>query len=203
MARLNEILVGRFNRSLQKVFGIKGGPPVATLAPEIMPVHVVKAGVEQRFLESWNKFGAGRAIAAQAANTNSFQLRNPTGSNVECVIEQIIVGSTTLQQWQITLLTASTDLATTISSISEDIRYGNQFAGVGVASFTISNTSVGSIIGHLVSGNGQSAHLIETEDQEIPIGPGQSILVQSIVQNLQTFFTLRWRERFLEESERT
>lgn len=204
MARLNEILVGRFNRSLQKTFGIKGGPPVATLAPEIMPVVPVSVGVERRFLESWNKFGVARNVAANAANTQGIQLANPTNSNIVAVVESVKAGSTAAQQWNVCLVQANpTNLASLISTVNEDGRYGNQFAGVVIASFTPSTTSTLSTISMLATGNGQSVELIETEAQEIPLLPGATLLLTSIVVNLAGFYGFRWRERFLEDSERT
>src|SRR5882762_4396490 len=51
MARFNEILTGRYNRFLQKLLQMKGGPPSAQLASEIQPgFNVEQLPVELRAL---------------------------------------------------------------------------------------------------------------------------------------------------------
>ena len=64
MAVFNEILVGRFNRALQKFTGIKGGPPAPTHSTEIMPVIPFPIGREFRYLESWALWGGPFVIGA-------------------------------------------------------------------------------------------------------------------------------------------
>ena len=89
MAVYNEILVGRFNRALQKVFGMKGGPPSRQLGSEIMPVVMFPWGVEMRYLEGWAMHSWETVIAASPANTNGAQLRNPVGSGLIAVFKKI------------------------------------------------------------------------------------------------------------------
>src|SRR6266849_3136440 len=92
MAIFNEILEGRFNRALQKLFAIKGGPPVRQLGGEIMPVFPVFNGVENRYLEGWNLYGVCTSQAAGGAGVpSSVRLRNPISSNTIAVITRIRV----------------------------------------------------------------------------------------------------------------
>src|SRR5260370_39848254 len=92
MAIFNEILEGRFNRGLQKLFAIKGGPPVRQLGSEIMPVLPVFNGVENRFLEAWNVYGLTTTQGAGGAGVpTSVRLRNPVGLNTIEVITAISV----------------------------------------------------------------------------------------------------------------
>src|SRR5258708_10109219 len=91
MAKFNEILVGRVNRGLQKLFGIKGGPPVPTLASEVMPVHPLFSGRENRYLEGWNTFALTRGQVAVAGITPVVRLRNPVGSNIIAIFERLLV----------------------------------------------------------------------------------------------------------------
>src|SRR5216684_1967801 len=87
MARFNEINVGRYNRALQKLLGMKGEASVPILASEIAPSFVLPYGVENRYLEQWNRFGLGMNVTATAGNQSAFRLRNPAGSNVIAVVE--------------------------------------------------------------------------------------------------------------------
>src|SRR5260370_24325928 len=105
MARLNEILVGRFGRSLQKHFGIKGPVPVATLAPEIIPVINVFSGVETRYTDAWNRFGAVSSLAALAGNETLGQLRNPAGSNIIAVVELLHLSTSVAHILTVAVLT--------------------------------------------------------------------------------------------------
>jgi len=89
MARFNEILTGRHNRLLQKLFSMKGGPPAPQLASEITASVPLFHGAENRYLESWERFGIGSQVAALAANNDVARLRNPAGSNVIAVIEKL------------------------------------------------------------------------------------------------------------------
>src|SRR5260370_12899082 len=82
MAIFNEILEGRFNRGLQKLFAIKGGPPVRQLGGEIMPVHPLRSGVENLWLEGWNRFVAFTDLTTRVGQIVGVRMRNPIGSNV-------------------------------------------------------------------------------------------------------------------------
>ncbi len=91
MARFNEILVGRFNRFLQKWLSMKGGPPSPQLATEIQPNFNFFSGAENRALESWFLYGTFSSQVAVALQNSFFQLRNPAKSGVLAVIEGIVV----------------------------------------------------------------------------------------------------------------
>src|SRR5260370_12541687 len=93
MAQLNEILVGRVSRGLQKLFGIKGSSPVSTMAPEVMPIHPLFNGVENRYLDGWNRFGADFNQPAVAASQGGIRLRNPATSNVIAIFEKIAMAN--------------------------------------------------------------------------------------------------------------
>src|SRR5258708_34332947 len=90
MARFNEILVGRFNRFLQKWLSMKGGPPSPQLATEIQPNFNFFSGAENRALENWFLYGTFSSQAAVALQNSFFQLRNPSKSGAPAVIEAIV-----------------------------------------------------------------------------------------------------------------
>src|SRR5258708_14791015 len=91
MARFNEILAGRYNRYLKKLFVLKGGPPSAQLASEVMPTFSFFTGVENRYREGWDRFGTSSSQAGVAAVTSGIRLRNPLGSGTIAVVEKIFV----------------------------------------------------------------------------------------------------------------
>src|SRR5258707_13679144 len=91
MARMNEILTGRHNRSLQKHFSMKGEPPAPQLSSEIMPVHSIATGIENRYLESWSRYGLFTSIGSVAASFSEFRLRNPS-NNIVAIIERLTLG---------------------------------------------------------------------------------------------------------------
>src|SRR5467141_5154557 len=100
MARFNEILAGRYNRFLQKLFQLKGGPPAAQLASEVMPVFPFFSGVEHRYLEGWYRYYGQLSVAAIAAVGPSYQIRNPLNSEVVAVIERLTLKSDAQTFWQ-------------------------------------------------------------------------------------------------------
>jgi hypothetical protein len=204
MALFNEILVGRYNRFLQKLMAMKGGPPSAQLASEIQPNISFFSGVENRILESWQRFALTLNQAAVAAQTNGLQLRNPNNSNVIAVIEQ----STFLSNVNSDTFTLN------LSNQGNPADLGAGGQGLRLDSrLLLSSTCIG-------SGNGASPGQIGTtiklislqnsvmyqdilmEDQELILTPGDALRMTNAVVNATTRWGLIWRERFLEDSER-
>jgi hypothetical protein len=203
MARLNEILVGRFNRGLQKLFGIKGEAPVATLAPEIMPVHAIMNGIENRYLEAWQRFSYVAQRGPTAAQTNAIRLRNPAGSNVIAVIELLLIGTTNATEVNVSMNAAGVvDLTSPTGGTSLDNRQSSGSTVIG--SFSDASPALGA--GVIRSPNGAATggqlSVINDENQEIIISPGFAITVANITVNTTLYASFFWRERFLEEGER-
>src|SRR5260370_4141043 len=98
MGIFNEIVEGRLNRGLQKLFAIKGGPPVRQLGGEIMPVHPLRSGVENLWLEGWNRFVAFTDLTSGVGQIVGVRMRNPIGSNGNGVLEGL---------WSLNVTTAS------------------------------------------------------------------------------------------------
>ncbi len=97
MAVYNEIGIGRWNRFIQKITDIKGSPPARQLASEIVFQHPIFHGQENRYLESWDRFGVGLSVGPIAAQQSGLRLVNPSGSNVIAVVEKAaaVVGVST------------------------------------------------------------------------------------------------------------
>jgi len=95
MAKYNEILVGRYNRFIQKLLDMKGGPPAPTLSGDIQAgFDIEQIPVELRVLMSYDRYWFNLVVTGVAVDDSSIQLRNPVGSNVVAVLESLKFGTT-------------------------------------------------------------------------------------------------------------
>jgi hypothetical protein len=204
MARFNEILVGRYNRFLQKLMGMKGGPPSPQLASEITAALTLFNGVENRYLEQWDRFGINQLQAAVAAQTSRIQYRNPVGSNVIAVFEKLIVGSNVAaDQPTVNQGAATTDLATdATTSVQVLDPRGRTASTLRVSRQAAAGGGVGLAYLQLFFAANVQVDVIFFEDQEIPLLPGQALQIASNNVNTALIVGAIWRERFLEDSER-
>jgi len=203
VAIYNEILVGRYARMLQKLFSMKGGVPVKQLAGELMAVLPVFAGVELRYLESWNRFGATVNQAAAVGVPTNVRIRNPVGSGVVAVLESIHLDSTVVLEVLLRRSTTDTDYANVFTTFTLDPRSGGAltrsssvFSGNQIA--TLGGFNIGDF---LIPAN-QGQELIANENQEITLLPGISYDLSTVAVNVALIVSLKYRERVLEESER-
>lgn len=204
MARFNEILVGRFNRGLQKLVGVKGEPPSPQIASEIQPTFPIRLGADFRYLESWNRYSLGDNFSALAANVGRARIRNPLGSNIIVVLEQIWMASSAADTIFLQHGIQNADLTTVenLASARWDPRGGPSPNAVVSKQQSANAFFGGNAIVLPTSGN-IPISLISTENQEIPLLPGDSLELQQNTVNLSFWFAFWWRERFLEDSERT
>ncbi len=205
MAIFNEILVGRFNRSLQKAFGIKGSPPVRQIAGEIQPGYQINTGVENRYLEAWNRFGVAVNIPGNVGNVGAFQLRNSPGSNVIAVMEKITLISVVAGEFDLGYLTIVVpgDLATTTNGVPFDRRFGPLATGAAIQpSFTNVTPAAPIIIFRTFLPANTPIEVLGIDDHELPLLPGDIFRGINTVANSGVIFNIWWRERYLEESER-
>lgn len=205
MAIYNEILVPRYARALQKLFGTKGGVPTKQLAGEIMAVFPLFNGVENRYLDGWDRFAQGATQAGVALNQSVLRMRNPVGSNFIAVFEKIQAAETVADQPFLTITQTSLDLATPLGlttakldprgRLSSGLSFSRQATGASPASDA-------TIAQAVFPATGGSYDFILFEDQEIPLLPGMAIQVQGNQVNVALSSNWMWRERGLEESER-
>ncbi len=212
MARFNEILSGRFNRALQKLTSMKGGPPAAQLSSEIQPSIPFFSGVENRYLESWNKFSTAFLVTANAGNISQFRLTNDIGTNVICVIEKILISVSIAQEVDIAhvnyqvLVGGHVPDLTTQATFSLDARQGNpqNVAPQSVLHASASNVSnVNANIAGRVQLLANTPFDLILPDDDWPLLPQTLFQVQNTVANAALVGWVVWRERFLEDSERT
>src|SRR5437773_7916632 len=91
MALYNESLVGRFNKLITQLHGIKGpGAPAPQVTPEIgHNVILENDRFEHRYLGGVNSYEAVGFTAAGVALNGAVGLRNPTGSGALVVVRGI------------------------------------------------------------------------------------------------------------------
>ena len=203
MATFNEIQVGRFNRFVQKLLAIKGDAAMATVNPELQIQLSMLNGVENRYLEGWDRFGAVQTVNAVATFQSSVRVRNPTGSNVLAVFEKITGTQGTAGNLQELSVGTASDLATIVTPILVLFDKRGRAAPTLIVSSDASGASGSLNVIHRINVGASAPYdYQQNEDQEIPLLPGSCIQLSSAV-NSQIIASFWWRERFLEDSERS
>src|SRR5437016_5756851 len=150
-----------------------------------------------------------QAASVPAGGAGTFfmvRLRNPATSNVIAVVEKIVVYNLGAATDTVTLNhgAVATDLATVNTGISRFDGRGNQTGALIFSSTAAAIASFGGNKENFQLLTNARVELIATDIQEIPIVPGDAIQVQGSVANLNVNgASFWWRERFIEEAERT
>jgi hypothetical protein len=207
MALFNEINAGRFSRAIQKLTAIKGGPPTPQLATEIGVQFQIPLGVEFRYLEGWNMFGFQDRRPASVGNSCGYRMRNPTGSNVIAVIDKAtFFAETQATEFVLRISSANgnpnTDLGNVATGQVLDLR-SQVLIGNIIPSFATPSIAFGNAPYIFMVPLNAPFDLIQTENQELVLVPGTTLQFETTVVNVVVGMGIRWRERFLEDSERT
>lgn len=204
MAVYNEIQVGRYNRLFQKLLSMKGGAVMSTLAPEMLPVMPVFIGAENRYLESWDRFGISVVQTGGAGTFPLVRFRNPANSAVVVVLERLVVMSNNADSFDLNLGAIAVDLSAVGLSGRLDARGRSASSLLESQSSPAVTPGVGTRILRIAAAANAPADFIITDIQELTILPGDAVQMQPVVTANSTLTTSAiWRERFLEESERT
>jgi len=189
---------------------MKGGPPAPQLSTDIGVAINLFHGIETRYLEGWNRFGASVSNVAQAANPAGIKLRNPANSNVIAVVYQLAGGSNIADANVGVGHGASLTDYTTVPALTNtrlDPRGNPQPTLVlSITSGAQSPVAFGATIDNIAVAAAlvnQRIPIIFTEEQEITILPGDALQIAGGVNNEVLNATFWWRERALEEGERT
>jgi len=212
MAIFNEILVARYSRSLQKVFGMKGPAAVRQLSGELIPTIQLHHGREALMLEGWQHFGAREFVAAVAAQDSVVRAQNPAGSNTIVVLESI-------RMWvnvaDFVFVEFSAGPQSNLINIPTPAAFDNRTSppqtGNNQAQLVVSgNNNIGAAgfvtydeVSVPAAPASPAVEIIQFEDQEIAMLPGSAIQFRDVNLNTQLHVSLRWRERVLEDSEKT
>jgi hypothetical protein len=204
MARFNEILAARYNRFLQKLFVLKGGPPAPQLSSEIMCMFPLFSGRENRYLEGWNSFAFARGEIATAAIDSVLRLRNPANSQVVAVFERLVCASPLTASPILRQQASTNDLPTVFVVGNKRLDSRGQTDSVLITS---ENSGGGGALLNPArmlfnTGPNGNADFIISDVGEIPLLPGDALELDNGVVNQACTFSFLWRERSLEESER-
>lgn len=207
MAVYNEILAGRFNRALQKLFSMKGPPPVPQLGSEILAVLPLFFGSENRYLEGWNRFAGLVDSPAVAANQSAIRVRNPKSNQTIIIFEKILIQVYVANKVSTYLGAGTVDLATPASAFVRLDPRGPANSGMSVSSQNTSPTPPlpgGQINQFSVFAAPNAPYdQIITDVQEITLLPGDALQVVANTVNTELTCSFMWRERVLEDSETT
>jgi|SRR5216684_2914144 len=202
MARYNEILVGRYNRRLQKLLGMKGEPPAPQLSTEIQANLMLFSGKEERYLEGWNHFGGSITAGPVAAVNSGMRLRNPLTSGVIAVVEKLMYGEVAADSYVFNHGPQAADLAGIVSGtvLRFDPRGATNPACVLSNATTVA--SFAQVKGNMLAPANSSVDFIADTEHQFVIAPGDAAQIITIAVNVQLLCLIWWRERILEESER-
>ncbi len=204
MAKYNEILVGRFNRALQKLLSMKGNAPAPQLSTEMMAVLAEEFGIENRYLLGWSRFGVSGLVNAVAAQNSAVRIRNPAGSNFIGVLERLWANEAATDAFNVEGPRAVA-AALAVGVFGPSVLDPRQGAGLGLLEFSAGN-NVAAVSPFLYQPQvlaNTPFDFIEGGQRELVLLPGQGITISTNAVNVQLRAGVIWRERFLEDSERT
>lgn len=212
MARFNELQVGRYNRYFQKILSMKGPATVVTIADELIPVLNIQAKSEDLFMQSWESYKLADSVANVAAQQSVYSLRNPIGSNVVAVITRmnlqfITAADVALVRYQAGNAQPLTGGTAGVAAQNLDAR-SQRSASTLINAFL--NSAAPPLLGQPIfqvaapiATYPPLEFCVNTPEDEIPLLPGSIIEILSAGVNQTMRVGFHWRERFLEDSERS
>jgi hypothetical protein len=202
MARYNEILAGRFNRGLQKLFSMKGPSPSPQIASEIIAAVILENDrIEHLFLRNERYFGGTSHSGGAVGAINQFQLFNPTGSNILAVVQLVLMTADVGDRFVLTIDNAAQGAVQPAGTFM-DTRYfkgqtfGTQASGLQLR-FGQPAALTGMRIGEIDAVTLSSARW----DQPVILSPGFGLNTQNVTLNVGSGVAFVWTERALEDSE--
>src|SRR5262249_5403155 len=180
MARYNEILVGRINRRFQKHLSMKGEPPAPQLASEIQPSLQIFTGIEERYLEGFDRFGL--AVSNNVVGQSSaWRLRNPVNSGVIVVLESLQVNLSANGSINVLSGSSTTD-ENVVASQANPWRLDARGRRNASAIVSFNNAAPASTVGLnsfwvVVASGTTMFQLISDSDHQLPVLPGDLIAV--------------------------
>jgi hypothetical protein len=206
MAQYNEILTGRYNRFVQKLLGMKGRPPAPQLSGDVQLSLQLFSGIENRFLEQWGRQSATAVAPVSAALASGGSLRNPPTSNVLAVLEKVSVATTgAAEEIDLSMAATINDLATAFATIPLDTRQPAASQSPLIASTNSNATGAAALapIARVLILPNVTYDFIADTDQQFVLTPGNAVRLTSTVANQNMLVTFWWRERPMEEGEKT
>lgn len=206
-----ELQIGRLTRFIQKWANLKGRSFPVSMGSEVVPSVELFSGVENRFLDSWGRFAVGLNVPGVAANQSAVRFRNPVASTVMAVIEKLTIGWGALDTGGSVsrgTTPAPADLSTVaiVPLARQDSR--GQINPVCVLSDQNNAAAAPVLVGTSTMwipdvGANTTVDLILTVNQEITVLPNDCLQIAAGAVNELINVSIWWRERSLEDSEKT
>ncbi len=175
------------------------------LSTTLQTVIAILNGVENRYLEGWDRFAVYTGITGVGGQANGGELRNPVGSNVLAVIEKAAVTMTNSDYPQLAYGLTNVDRANILGTTFARVDPRGRPAPTLI--FSNGNAAGSGLVVKsqlaFTAATGGSGEFILFVDQEIPLLPGDAIMISGTALGLNINVSYLWRERFLEDSERT
>jgi len=136
---------------------------------------------------------------------SSFQMRLVAQANVLLVIEKLMLSTTNAATVATYGINASvTDLSTPILATTRDTRQLAATSSAAILSQTNASNPAGPVgQGAIVIPSNTNVEIILTPNQEIVLTGGFRFMVQTLNANTQLVLAVHWRERAMEDTERT
>lgn len=198
------VYIYRLSQWIEKRFNAKGGNVITDIDQIARAIVPWQVGVEERYLQSWNRYAVVVNQAAVAANNSRARIRNPVGSNVIIVIEKIdYFNFTGADSALVTWGAVTTDLTSlvTVTFTRMDPRGNPQ--PTAIVSQAAQAAGGQAFLQGGASGTNVNFSFIQNPDQQITVLPGQAVDVQASTVNTSMVISFMWRERALELSELT
>ena len=200
----NEINAGRYNRLLQRLISIKGGPPAATLAGDVLSCLVLEQDAQEwPYLQGIRVLASSGLQVANVGAVSRFRFRNPANSGVLALIDQIwycvgtLISGVELRNYG----TSSSNLTNIATSRARDMRANDPTpnnAGACTLSFEAAAAS-----GVVIYQSGALANVPYLLEPRMVLPPGSAIELAGNTANVQLMMSIWWRERQAEEGELT
>src|SRR5262249_24916361 len=163
---------------------------------------------EFRFLEGWNTFGGSCTVAASVGNLGFLQIRNTSNSNLLVAVTKMHVICAAADIPALGLVRPGVAQGSTQTALSFDARTGTGASTApSSAVFTsgaVANPSAGATTVDQFAAGVNSNWDVFVDPEQVPVLlPGDAWVLQSTTANQIFRAAIWWRERFLEESERT
>lgn len=198
---LSDLQIGRVTRFFQKWSGIKGKGFPVSLSSEIQPSLDIFSGVENRFLDSFYRYAAFQIVAAQGAAPSVLRLRNPSGSGVIAVVEFATASEGAADLMFLNIGLTSADLGTVLTPAKLDSRIASTTSSLVLSSGTAASLGT-NINGKSNIANGAVDFVLDG-NQELVLNPGVALQISSNSNNVAINAAFGWRERALEDSEKS
>jgi len=196
---VSKIEIGRWSNQLRRMLGQKGVVDVAAdLSPEISPTFCLEEpSAEWDFLKMVRGCACTDTLGAAAGFTGRWRLRNPVGSGVLVVIDQVALSGSVNAVFEIARGQIFGDHAAGRVTVVPDLRWGAVGATTTTMLFSGDNGSAAGVAGDRIVRTRVLAETTFVYRNKVVLIPGTSLDFGSATQNIAMATWVVWRERNL------